>query len=162
MTGLIPYIRTANSTWPNQQAEGFHKKLINKHWKNQNGIKVEPLAGFTFQNSSNSQTLDISWDMQTVSHLLNRTVTGSNLEEIHTLVNDGMETSIQNLLAEQELPAPPGEWVFEELPDWNSLSPEEINQIIQTYHNRMKTFQKWWGQRMMNGGLNITELMTLF
>ena len=162
MTGLIPYIRTANSTWPNQQAEGFHKKLINKHWKNQNGINVEPLTEITSQKRSNSQTLDISWDMQTVSHLLNRTVTGSILEEIHTLVNDGLETSIQNLLAEQELPDPPGEWVFEELPDWNSLSPEEINQIIQTYHNRMKTFQKWWGQRMINEGLNITELMTLF
>ena len=162
MPELIPYIKTSNSIWPNRKAIRFHKKLINKHWKNQNGTNAEQLPGFTLQNRSNSQALDISWDTQTVAHLLKRTVTGSTLEEIYTLVNDGMETSIQNILADQELPGPPGEWVSEELPDWNSLSPEDVNQIIQTYHNRMKTFQKWWGQRMMDGGMNITELMTLF
>ena len=157
MPELISYIKTSNSTWPNSKAIRFHKKLINKHWKNQNGTNAEPLPEFTFQKKLNSQAMDISWDMQTVAHLLNRTVTGSTLEEIHTLVNDGLETSIQNILTEQELPIPPGEWVSEELPDWNSLSPEDVNQIIQTYHNRMKTFQKWWGQRMMDGGMNITE-----
>ena len=26
----------------------------------------------------------------------------------------------------------------------------------------MRVFQKWWAKRIMNGGLNITEVMTLF
>ena len=66
MPELIPYTKTSNSTWPNKTAIRFHKKLINKHWKNQNGTNAEPLPGFTLQNRSNSQALDISWDMHTV------------------------------------------------------------------------------------------------
>ena len=162
MSKLIPRIKTTNANWPDRQAIRYHNKLINKYWKNQNDTSAEPLPEFSVQNRSSSQARDISWDMQTVSHLLKRTVTGSTLEEIHTLVNDGMETSIQNLLAEQELPPPPGEWVSEELPDWNSLSSEERQGIIQSYHNRMRAFQRWWAQRMINGEMNITEIMTLF
>ena len=162
MSRSLHYIKTSNDIWPDHQAKRVHKKLINKHWKKEDIVKGEPLIEFDHQNRSNHQILDITWDIRSVSHLLKRTVTGANLEEIHTFINNGMETSIQGLLAEQELPSPPGAWVNEELPDWNSLSTDERQEIIQAYYNRMRVFQKWWAKRMMNGGLNITEVMTLF
>ena len=44
----------------------------------------------------------------------------------------------------------------------NALSSEQRQEIIQVYHNRMKTLQKWWAQIMIGGVSNITEMMTLF
>ena len=101
MSRSLHYIKTSNDIWPAHQAKRVHKKLINKHWKKEDIVKGEPLIEFDHQNRSNHQILDITWDIRSVSHLLKRTVTGANLEEIHTFINNGMETSIQGLLAEQ-------------------------------------------------------------
>mgnify|MGYP003304258302 FL=1 len=162
MVPSLNYIKTSNDNWPDSQAKRHHKKFINKFWKQANVEEQKPITDLRPQNRSNLQTRDITWDIPSVSHLLKRTVTGPNIEEINAFINNGMETSIQGLLADQEIPSPPGAWVDEELPDWSSLSSDERQAIIQTYYNRMRAFQKWWANRIMNGGLNITEVMTLF
>ena len=89
-------------------------------------------------------------------------MTGSTVQDVHYLLDIGLENSIESILSNQQIPNPPGVWVNEELPDWNSLSSQERQEIIETYHNRMRSFQKWWAQRMINGILNVTEIMTLF
>ena len=122
MASLINYIKTSDNIWPDSQTRRLHKKFINKHWKQVNIEKQEPISDINPQNRSNQHTLDITWDIQSATHLLKRTVTGPGIEEVNALVNNGMETSIQGLLADQELPSPPGAWVDEELPDWSSLS----------------------------------------
>ena len=83
--------------------------------------------------------------------MLKRTTTGASIDDINYFVNQGFEDSIIHILADQELPTPPGDWVDEELPNWNVLSSEQRQEIIQVYHNRMKTLQKWWAQRMIGG-----------
>ena len=80
MSKLIPRIKTTNANWPDRQALKYHNILINKYWKSQNDTSAGTLPEFSIQNRSSSQARDISWDMQTVSHLLKRTVTGSTLE----------------------------------------------------------------------------------
>ena len=117
MASPLNYIKTSNNIWPDSQTKRLHKKFINKHWKQMNIEEQEPITDIKHQNRSNLQTLDIIWDIQSATHLLKRTVTGPNLEEVNALINNGMETSIQGLLADQELPSPPGAWVDEELPD---------------------------------------------
>ena len=158
----LNYIKTSTDTWPNSKAKKLHKKFLNEHWKQVDSEEHKQLPDLHFKNRSILQTPDITWDIRSVSHLLKRTTTGVNLEEIQTFINNGMEISIQGLLASQELPSPPGTWVNEDLPDWDSLSSDERQEVIQAYFNRMRVFQKWWAQRIMNGGLNITETMTLF
>jgi len=158
----INYLKTSNSFWPNEQCSDFHKTLIEKNWRNFQGSDLVDLTGSPPLIRAVSNSRDFSWDSSTVSHLLKRTVIGPTIQDINTLLDIGLENTLENILSDQQIPSPPGAWVTEELPDWNSLSLLERQEIIQTYHNRMRAFQKWWGQRMINSGLNITEVMTLF
>ena len=150
-----------NLNQPDNESKILHKNLIKKNWKFNklpiSNVSLEQRASRTRQVSRN-----FAWDSSSVAHLLKRTTTGTSIDEINYFLNQGLEESINQLLTDKELPIPPGTWVDEDLPNWNALSSEQRQEIIQIYHYRMKTFQKWWAQRMIDDSLNITEMMTLF
>ncbi len=143
------------------ESRSLHKNLIKKNWK----FNKLPTSNVPFKQRA-VRTRQVSrnfiWDSSSVAHLLKRTTTGASIDEINYFLNQGLEESINQLLTDKELPIPPGTWVDEDLPNWNALSSEQRQEIIQIYHYRMKTFQKWWAQRMIDDSLNITEMMTLF
>ena len=143
------------------ESRSLHKNLIKKNWKFNklytSNVTPKQRVGRTRQFSRS-----FAWDFSSVAHLLKRTTTGTSIDEINYFLNQGLEESINQLLTDKELPIPPGTWVDEDLPNWNVLSSEQRQEIIQIYHYRMKTFQKWWAQRMIDDSLNITEMMTLF
>ena len=143
------------------ESRSLHKNLIKKNWK----FNKLPTSNVPFKQRA-VRTRQVSrnfiWDSSSVAHLLKRTTTGASIDEINYFLNQGLEESINLLLTDKELPIPPGTWVDEDLPNWNALSSEQRQEIIQIYHYRMKTFQKWWAQRMIDDSLNITEMMTLF
>ena len=70
MESSLYYIKTSNNIWPDSQAKRLHKKFINKHWKQVNINKQEPITDIDPQNRSNQQSLDINWDIQSATHLL--------------------------------------------------------------------------------------------
>ena len=99
-----------------------------------------------YKRNANSQ--NFVWDSISATHLLKRTITGCSFEEINYCLNQGFEESVNQILANQELPDPPGNWVSEDLPNWNALSSEQREEIM-VLENRMRTLQKWWAQRMI-------------
>ena len=143
------------------ESRSLHKNLIKKNWK----FNKLPTSNVPFKQRAvrtRQVSRNFTWDSSSVAHLLKRTTTGASIDEINYFLNQGLEESINQLLTDKELPIPPGTWVDEDLPNWNALSSEQRQEIIQIYHYRMKTFQKWWAQRMIDDTLNITEMMTLF
>ena len=143
------------------ESRSLHKNLIKKNWK----FNKLPTSNVPFKQRAvrtRQVSRNFTWDSSSVAHLLKRTTTGASIDEINYFLNQGLEESINQLLTDKELPIPPGTWVDEDLPNWNALSSEQRQEIIQIYHYRMKTFQKWWAQRMIDDSLNITEMMTLF
>ena len=143
------------------ESRSLHKNLIKKNWK----FNKLPTSNVPFKQRAvrtRQVSRNFTWDSSSVAHLLKRTTTGTSIDEINYFLNQGLEESINQLLTDKELPIPPGTWVDEDLPNWNALSSEQRQEIIQIYHYRMKTFQKWWAQRMIDDSLNITEMMTLF
>ena len=143
------------------ESRSLHKNLIKKNWK----FNKLPTSNVPFKQRAvrtRQVSRNFTWDSSSVAHLLKRTTTGASIDEINYFLNQGLEESINQLLTDKELPIPPGTWVDEDLPNWNALSSEQRQEIIQIYHYRMKTFQKWWAQRMIDDALNITEMMTLF
>ena len=143
------------------ESRSLHKNLIKKNWK----FNKLPTSNVPFKQRvvrTRQVSRNFTWDSSSVAHLLKRTTTGASIDEINYFLNQGLEESINQLLTDKELPIPPGTWVDEDLPNWNALSSEQRQEIIQIYHYRMKTFQKWWAQRMIDDSLNITEMMTLF
>ncbi len=147
--------------FPDKESKSIHHDLIKKNWTNKNILNVKTTSNQNlYKRNANSR--NFVWDSISATHLLKRTITGCSFEEINYCLNQGFEESVNQILANQELPDPPGNWVSENLPNWNALSSEQREEIIQTYHNRMRTLQKWWAQRMIGDYFNITEVMTLF
>ena len=57
---------------------------------------------------------------------------GASIDDINYFINQGFEDSIIHILTDQELPPPPGDWVEEDIPNWNVLSSEQRQEIIQS------------------------------
>ena len=158
----ISYFKKENLSWPNNHCSEFHSDLINKSWNGNSLFLEKNISDDHKSNSVPLQIRDFQWDVDSASHLLKRTIVGSTMQDINELIDIGFENSIEYILLDEELPSPPYVWVNEDIPDWNSLSSEERQSIIQSYHNRMRVLQRWWAQRMINGTSNLTEVMTLF
>ena len=162
MEKKIIYFKRSKYSWPNNHCFNYHNDLIKENWNSNHHINTPKVNLDKELNRPFLQSRDFYWNSTTASHLLKRTVFGSTMQDINELLNIGFENSIGNILSDEEIPNPPADWVNEEIPDWNSLSSQETQEIIQSYHNRMRVLQKWWAQRLINGLLNITEVMTLF
>lgn len=156
-------INQFGTDWPNKDLLLFHKKLFKEFWPTKSiPISKNTPSVIPSYPIYNSKSRDYNWDIDTTRHLLSRTMIGATFDDINTCLSLGMGNSVQSLLEDQEIPLPPGDWVYEEIPNWGDLTTQERNQIIQSYHNRMKSFRVWWRERMMSNTINISEIMTLF
>lgn len=148
--------------WPNRRIARLHKKQFQDYWPKAAAPLSDSAPEFPVHPVNYTRTRDITWDMDTAIHLLNRTMTGATYEDINTSLTLDMGNSVQTLLEDLDPPEPPGDWVYEIVPDWNSLTTQEANDIIASYYNHMNSFRIWWCERMMFNPMNITEIMTLF
>ena len=151
-----------NLEWPNRNVASLHKKIFKEYWPKRSVTIPDTSSEFQFHPIKHTHTREFSWNIDAARHLLNRTMTGATFEDINTILSLGLNDSVQTLLEDLELPEPPGNWVYEDIPDWSSLTTQERNDIIQSYHDRMKYFRFWWCEKMMFNSTNITEMMTLF
>jgi hypothetical protein len=156
------YLDRLNPNWPTKEVAKLIRANFEKNPISHSIQKTEKTLPIIHVKNRTNSLQEIDWNLDAAKHLLNRTLSGPSYDEINTSFTSGLESTVQSLLEEQSLPEPPGIWVNEDLPNWNSLSTAERNEIIQSYYNRMNQFRRWWCERMMNESINITETMTLF
>lgn len=104
-----------------------------------------------------------TFQIDEAAHLLHRAMIGPRYEEMSAAVVNGLPATLTSLLAPRPLPAPPGAWVYEAAPDWNNLTPEEIQTLNENYQARQQLIRLWWVERIVNQQtLNMTDAMVLF
>ncbi len=104
----------------------------------------------------------VDWNDDAAAHLLRRTLFAPTFPEITTAGSDSMENTVDTILAAQDQPDPPGDWVNEPPPQFNALTEEEIMALIETYYQRQYQLIAWWMKRMAIQPTSIVENMTLF
>lgn len=103
-----------------------------------------------------------AWNSVNASHLLKRTLFSPTFTELEAAESSTMDQTMEDLMAPQTAPDPPDTWVTEPPPAFDSLTQEEIMEIITTYRLRLRTLVKWWGMEMAKDTFSIRENMTLF
>ena len=112
LSSKIKRIGFPNPIFPDEESRSLHEKLIKENWT----YKKQPNSKtFLKQENIDQTSRNVVWDSSSVTHLLKRATMGSSIDDINYFINQGLEDSIIYILADQELPAPPGDWVEEEL-----------------------------------------------
>ena len=118
LSSKIKRIGFPNPIFPDDESRSLHEKLIKENWTYRK--QPNPKTFLKQRKGNIDQTSrNVVWDSSSVTHLLKRTTMGSSIDDINYFINQGLEDSIIHILADQELPTPPGDWVDEELPNWN-------------------------------------------
>lgn len=134
-------------------------------------IDTPPLGGAIEEHpkSGASNPNPLGWgpwqgpiDLFVASQLANRGIIGATYEEIQHLQSLGLEGAVDYLLAPEPLPEPPGDWVFEPLPDFRNLTPAEQDAIIEEYRYRGEYLRVWWAEHIIENQVGLTETMTHF
>jgi len=120
--------------------------------KKYNPVSISP--------SGHGATVD--WDESSAAHLLRRTLFAPTLSEILSTASEPLENTVTALLADQAQPIPPGDWVNEPPPQWDTMTDQEILDLISLYYERLFLMVRWWMNRMASQPMSITENMTLF
>lgn len=104
----------------------------------------------------------VDWNDETAAHLLRRTMFAPTFSEITSTGADTMSNTVDSILADQDQPDPPGDWVTEPPPQFDALTNDEIMELIETYFHRQFQLIGWWMKRMATQPMSIVENMTLF
>ena len=147
------------SDWPTQRVADIHKRFLHDRPipyyppnKKYNPVSISP--------SGHGATVD--WDESSAAHLLRRTLFAPTLSEILSTASEPLENTVTALLADQAQPIPPGDWVNEPPPQWDTMTDQEILDLISLYYERLFLMVRWWMNRMASQPMSITENMTLF
>lgn len=99
-----------------------------------------------------------TWDRTTAAHLLRRTILAPTVQELQSAADSSMSAVVDQLLTPaKNLPGPPrfvNEWLNASILPWNFTG---INPGV--FYNELR---RWWCGLMLNGGISLTERMTLF
>ena len=106
-----------------------------------------------------------AWTRAQAAHLLRRTLFGPKRDEILQAMSQGMNATIDQLLADPVLPAPPVNHFYEDDPNvpvgatWID-SPHLENGDVGQY--RWPSLRGWYFQNLIDHDFNIMEKMALF
>ncbi len=109
-----------------------------------------------------------TFDYEHAAHLLRRSMFGPTYQQIKDAANNGLEATIQQLFADQPLPAEPVNHNFEEDPEvqigesWvnKPYQPGDLGQSIRAY--RRQSLNAWTIEVWRKAGVSIHEKITLF
>ncbi len=156
------YLEHLNPKWPTEQvAKRIKQKLSDTP-------PITKLAEYSDSppevnvRSSNKRLKTVDWNEETATHLLHRTLFAPTFTEIQSAVNSTLAETVNQLLSDQILPDPPGDWINEAAPDWENLSEQDINNLVDLYFSRIDATREWWMNLMSAPTLSIRETMTLF
>ncbi|SVB53589.1 uncharacterized protein METZ01_LOCUS206443, partial [marine metagenome] len=105
---------------------------------------------------------DVDFDLRAASHLLRRTTFGPTWEQISTTHDEGLDATVDALLEEQPTPDPPGDWIDDPTPPYDSLTPEQLDSLNQAYRDQRAELRSWIIDNMLEEETSIHETMTLF
>ncbi len=105
---------------------------------------------------------DVDFDLRAASHLLRRTTFGPTWEQINMAHDEGLDATVDALLEEQPTPDPPGDWIDDPTPPYDSLTPEQLDSLNQAYRDQRAELRSWIIDNMLEEETSIHETMTLF
>lgn len=117
----------------------------------------------TARSRAGLETYNGPWEFEQAAHLLKRTIFGPKKEEIEEVVRDGLEATLDKLLADTPEPEPPINYYFEndeEVPVGSTWVDANYKNGVNGY--RRRSFRAWWVGLMINQGISLKEKMTLF
>jgi uncharacterized protein (DUF1800 family) len=88
---------------------------------------------------------------------------GASIEQINQSVDDGMENTVEKLISDLELPAPPVNYDFAEdifTPIAETWVDKPYDQAYRNY--RIRSLIAWTAGLIINEGMSVREKMTLF
>ena len=103
-----------------------------------------------------------NWDLRKAAHLLRRISSGSNYDEIKHFSDIGLNDAIKEIFRVRHKPQIPGEWVYEQIPDFGKLSTAERQEYQKIYRERRIKLIEWWQNLILRDEISIREKMTLF
>ncbi len=105
---------------------------------------------------------DVDFDLRAAAHLLRRTTFGPIWEGINWAHNGGLDATVDALLEEQPVPDPPGDWIDDPMPPYDSLTPEQLDSLNNAYREQRAETRSWIIDNMLEEEASIHETMTLF
>ena len=105
---------------------------------------------------------DVDFDLRAAAHLLRRTTFGPIWEGINWAHGEGLDATVDALLEEQPVPDPPGDWIDDPLPPYDSLTPEQLDSLNNAYREQRAETRSWIIDNMLEEEASIHETMTLF
>jgi len=106
----------------------------------------------------------IAWGEPQVRHLLSRAAFGATVAEVKTLAAPGKSQLIDQLIADEPLPAPPGTWVTEPFDPiaYRNLTQAQQQEWQRNNRLRIEETRAWWLAQMGAKPLNLREKMVYF
>ena len=157
-----PELERLNPNWPTKRVAKLIRNNLKKNSPIYHPPKVDELPPVLPVTHSTESLQVVDWDMGAARHLLCRTMFGPKYSEIKEASENPMEIELSSILSTVNPPDPPGEWVNEPAPQWDALTTEEIQELIDQYREWMWDLRYWWMKGMMRNPINIQEMITLF
>ena len=124
-------------------------------------------APFPFHNTSALTPYQGTWDLLRAGHLLRRTLFGPDQRQISWAVSHGMKATINTLLTNREMPAPPLHYKGDHEPQvsigktWIS-APYQENIHVTQMACRSRSLFGWNMGLILDDAISIREKMVLF
>jgi hypothetical protein len=107
-----------------------------------------------------------TWTLEHAAHLLRRAMFGPNLQQIYTAFDEGLDATLDQLLADPGVPAPPINLVNEEDPNvpigssWvEAPYVAGINDIVQY---RVRSLRSWFMENGTMEGVSVFQKLSIF
>lgn len=153
------HISLTKKDWPTARVA----KLYRKYMEDKPAPYYPPKKDYTpVPITPSRKQASVDWNDAAAAHLLRRTLFAPTFPEIISTGLDSMENTVDTILADQDQPDPPGDWITEPPPQWDAMTEEEIMELIETYFQRQFELIGWWMNRMAIQPMSIVEDMTLF
>lgn len=172
---LILPLFSSDNDFQIQQSKAL-QKFISDH-KDQSQINLElplfnlprvPVLDIIYATGTNEINTPLSsmtreMTFSDVTHLLSRTVIGTNVEELNTFTDFDIRDGVDYLLREIAQPDPPGEWTDDPIPPYvEEYTPAQIDSLIEAYQSQTRELMDWWTDRLFYHDLSIEEEMVYF
>ncbi len=106
-----------------------------------------------------------SWEQEQAAHLLRRTTYCANYENINEAVANGLDATLDQILADKPMPEPPLNHFYildPNVPVGQTWIDAPYSAGINFTNYRYRSMVGWTIQQMMTDGISIREKMTLF
>lgn len=152
-------LKNVKSDWPTKRVAKLYRQFL----EDKPAPYYTPLKEYTpVPITPSKRHMTVDWNEDAAAHLLRRTLFAPTFSEITSTGVDTMENTVSTLLATQNQPDPPGDWVTEPPPQFDTLTEEEIMELIETYYYRHFQLIGWWMKRMATQPMSIVENLSLF